>query len=557
MTSKTPSRREILKGAAVVSAAALLSRWSKLTAADAPAVVTDSKTGGPSKLNVLFLMSDDMRPELSCYGNPINPTPNVAALAKAGIMFERGYCQYPLCNPSRTSMLTGHQVINTGVSDNTAGSFFWTKHPDWVSLPKYFKQHGYVTARTGKIFHFDDGPAWSEGGQAGGADPSEAFDIPIPNPAANVYGQAAPAASAPAAASASDAAPDVNEIMRYNRQVSASAGKTKAGYSDQIVMLEGDGQGHGDYNTADRAIEYLQKYKDQPFFIGCGFVKPHSPPTAPKKYFDMLPIEKIQLPVDFAPSRTVPAGFPEGCLRPKNADLFIGRDATPEQAKQVIQAYYASVAWTDWNIGRVIAELDRLGLREKTIICFVADHGYQLGEKGKWSKAGSLWEEGARVPYILAHPKVKGNGQVCQRIVEELNIYPTLLELCDLPKADGQEGRSMVSLLDNPKAEWDRPAYTVWRESGDSLTGIGVRVERWRYADYVLGGPMLLDMENDPHQLKNLAHDPRYAEVTQKMADLVTQYKNGDAPKAKAPIFAGPFAPGAAPLPALPTPAPA
>ncbi len=445
-------------------------------------------------------------------------------------MFERGFCQYPLCNPSRTSMLTGRQVINTGIMDNSAGSFFWNAHPDWVSLPKYFMQHGYITARTGKIFHFDDGPAWGVGGGAAGAtDPSEAFDIPMLNSRPGVFGQAAPAASS--GSGAVPAQPTLDEITRYNRQASSNAGKTKAGYSDEIIKLEGDGQGHGDYATADRAIEYLQQYKDQPFFIGCGFVKPHSPPAAPQRFFDMLPLDKIQLPVDYAPRRTVPEGFPEGCLRPRNADLFIGRDSTPETAKEVIQAYYASVAWTDWNIGRVIAELDRLGLREKTIICFSADHGYQLGEKGKWSKAGSLWEEGARIPIMIAAPQAKGNGQVCRRIVETINLYPTLSELCGLPKPDGMEGRSMTALLNDPQAEWNYPAFTVWKENGDAPTGLGVRVENWRYAEYDLGGPMLLDMVNDPHQLKNLAHDPKYADVTAKMADLIKQYRTREFPR--------------------------
>jgi arylsulfatase A-like enzyme len=220
--------------------------------------------------------------------------------------------------------------------------------------------------------------------------------------------------------------------------------------------------------------------------------------------------------------------------------LFIGRDATPEAAKQVIQAYLASIAWVDWNIGRVIAELDRLGLREKTIICFSADHGYQLGEKGKWSKAGSLWEEGARIPLFIAAPKAKGNGQVCQRIVENLNIYPTLVDLCGLPMPAGQEGRSMTALLENPQATWNYPAYTVWRENGNQPTGWGVRVERWRYAEYDLGGPMLLDMENDPHQLKNLALNPAYADITAKLADMIKQYKTQNFPRPAYEPFAAP-----------------
>jgi arylsulfatase A-like enzyme len=189
-------------------------------------------------------------------------------------------------------------------------------------------------------------------------------------------------------------------------------------------------------------------------------------------------------------------------------------------------------------MGRVIAELDQLGLREKTIIVFIADHGYQLGEKGKWSKAGSLWEEGSRVPHIIAAPNATGNGRKCTRIVQSLNMYPTLVELCGLPMPDGQEGVSMVPLLENPDAEWDLPAYTVWSEDGKTLTGIAVRLERWRYAEYVLGGPMLLDMQNDPHQLQNLAHDPKYADVVAKMSGLIQKYKDSAIIKTPAPASA-------------------
>ncbi len=507
-----PTPREILKGAAAVGLAAAFSRWSNLTAADAPAVKTDSKTADQPKYNVLFLMADDMRPELGCYGNALNPTPHINALAKAGVMFERGYCQFPLCCPSRSSMLTGRQVINTGVLGNR--TWFGDVHPELVSLPKYFQQHGYVTARTGKIFHggIDDTAAWSIGGEprslAGAGESDMTATIPATRP-----GQV------------------ISDLAKRNQALSRTTGMTTAQYSDRAIMLEGDGEGHGDYATADRAIEFLRQYKDQPFFIGCGFVKPHSPPTAPQKYFDLLQLDKIPLPVDFAAHRTLPEGFPEGCLRPRNADLFIGRDASPDEAKKMTQAYFASIAWADWNLGRVLTELDALGLREKTIICFSADHGYQLGEKGKWSKAGSLWEEGARIPMMIAAPKSRGNGQICQRPVETLNLYPTVTELCGLPIPEKQEGRSMTKLLDDPKAEWNYPAYTVWSENGTSLTGIAVRVEHWRYAEYDLGGPMLLDMDHDPHQLKNLAHDPKYADVAAKLSDLIKQYKTGEFPR--------------------------
>lgn len=515
MSASPTSRRNFIKGAAALGAATLLSRLPGLKAADVPAAPS---VGGPApKYNVLFFMSDDMRPELACYGNPIATTPTIDALARSGVMFERGYCQYPLCCPSRSSMLTGRQVINTGVYGNR--TWLGDLHPEFISLPKWFKQHNYVTARSGKIFHggIDDTEAWIAGGEArvlAGA------------------GEVKPAPDGP------DLKPDpaeLTDLAKRNQEASSSTGLTTSKYSDRTIVLEGNGEGNGDYTTADRAIDYLQLYKDQPFFIACGFVKPHSPPTAPQRFYDMYGIDKIQLPVDFAPHRTVPEGFPEGCLRPENADLFIGRDATPEEARRVTQAYLSSIAWVDWNMGRVIAELDRLGLREKTIIVFSADHGYQLGEKGKWSKAGSLWEEGSRIPIIIDAPNAKGNGQKCTRIVQTLNLYPTLVDLCGLPMPEGQEGLSMTPLLENPQAEWDHPAYTVWSEDGKTLTGVAVRIERWRYAEYVLGGPMLLDMENDPHQLKNLAHDPQYADVTAKMSALIQKYKDSAIVKTPAP----------------------
>src|SRR4030095_9212988 len=161
---------------------------------------------------------------------------------------------------------------------------------------------------------------------------------------------------------------------------------------------------------------------------------------------------------------TVPEGFPSAAIRAKNADLFIGRDASPQESREMIRAYLASAAWVDWLTGRVLTELDQLGLREKTIIVFWGDHGYQLGEKGKWSKAGSLFEQGDRVPFIIVPPKAKPAGQSCARIVQAVDFYPTLTELCGLNPRGEIEGRSLVPLLNNPKAEWNRPAFTVWSE---------------------------------------------------------------------------------------------
>jgi arylsulfatase A-like enzyme len=442
------------------------------------------------KLNVLFIISDDLRAEPECFGGKAK-TPNIDALAAAGVRFDRAYCQYPLCNPSRSSMLTGRYPVTTGVLGNRTR--FREAHPDWITLPQYFKDNGYVVGRAGKIFHggLDDAISWSEGAdRAGGADTEE---------------EALPPTTSPT-----------------QRPLS------KSEYSDRMVVLEGDGEAHGDWKTAERTIAFLQKHKDELFFAACGFVKPHSPPSAPQRFYDLYPLDQIELPPDFQPRPTVPPGFPRGAIRRNNADLFIGRDATPQAAKEMTRAYLASASWMDMLAGRVIAELDRLGLRDRTIIVFWGDHGYQLGEKGKWSKAGSLWEQGARVPMIIAAP---GRTGTCERIVQALDFYPTLVELCGLPKRDDLEGLSLVPLLNDPKAGWDHPAFTIWSEDGRTITGAAIRDEKYRYAEFDggRGGAMLLDEANDPHELKNLSDDPQYAAVradlSAKLNGYVSRYK--------------------------------
>ncbi len=457
------------------------------------------------KPNVLFFMVDDLRVELGCYGSRFQAqTPHIDALAKSGVRFDRNYCQFPLCNPSRASLLTGRKPTTSGVIGNRTD--FRTLHPDWTSLPQLFANNGYVTMRAGKIYHggFDDAPSWN---RASEKDPSIA-DGSSPGIGRN---KEIPRAQIPQ--------PD-------GVLAPLPADNARSAYSDRIVILDGNGEGHGDHTTADRTIENLRKYKDQPFFIGCGFIKPHSPPTAPQKFFDLYDVDKIKLPPDFAAWPTVPPGFPSAAIRKRNADLFIGRGASEAEAKEYIRAYLASTSWTDWNIGRVLAELDALGLRDNTIIVLVADHGYQLGEKGKWSKAGSLFEMGTRVPLLIAAPGMTGNGESCFRPVESLDIYPTLVDLCGLPKQKEIEGASLVPLLKKPSAKWDKPAYSIWSEDGKSIYGVAVRTEQWRYAEYGKNGEngaMLLDPK-DPDELKNFADDPKYKSVVTELSALTRKY---------------------------------
>ncbi len=432
------------------------------------------------KYNVIIIASDDLRPSLGCYGDTLAKTPNLDKLAARGVRFDRAYTQFPLCNPSRSSLLTGKYPTQTGVMDNEL--YFRALHPELVSLPQHFKANGYVTLRTGKIFHggIDDTAAWTEGGEA-------------------------------------------RRFTGAQRPPSNAESADRIRHSDRIVVLEGDGETNEDYRTASRAIEYLEKYKDQPFFLAIGSAKPHSPPAAPQKFFDLYDADKIPLPVDFKERPEAPPGFPEISIARRNTDLFIGRDASPAEAREMIRAYYASVSFMDAQVGRVLDALDRLKLRDKTIVVFWGDHGYHLGEKGKWSKAYSLFEIATRVPFIIATPETKPG--VSPRTVQLLDMYATLIELCDLkdpyrPQSK-LEGHSLVPLLRHPRARWNYPALSVvmyQRKLGKSVS-----TERWHYVlwDDGKAGEMLTDRINDPHELKNLAADPAHAKTVAEMRVLL------------------------------------
>src|ERR1017187_4613082 len=375
--SKT-SRRSFL---ATAAGAALATTLSGNASEPQPATRNlQPATGTKRPLNVLFFMSDGMRAELASYNSRFNVhSPNIDALGAHGVRFDRNYCQFPLCNPSRSSLFTGHLPRETGVLGNTTAVV--KQHPEWITLPHLFRESGYATLRSGKLFHagLDDPKAWTE------------FDGDVESMHPTTLGtkMEIPRVQIPMPDGALPALPQDN---------------ARAAHSDEILVLEGDGEGAGDYMVADLAIKFLQRVAAEPtkpFFVGCGFSKPHSPPQAPQRFFDMYDPAKIQLPPDFAAWPTVPPGFPKAAIRPRNADLFIGRGASESEAKEVIRAYLASISWADWNLGRVVAELERLKLRVNTVIVFVADHGYQLGEKGKWSKAGSLFEGGTRIPLII------------------------------------------------------------------------------------------------------------------------------------------------------------
>jgi len=430
----------------------------------------------PARPNVLFIISDDLRPDLSCYGSSVE-TPNLDKLAGRGVRFANAWAQYPLCNPSRTSMLTGRYPTTTGALTNRI--YFRDSYPEMVTLPQLFKNAGYQTLRIGKVFHdsADDPNSWTYGAKRPIGAPVSTKPYPL----------------------------DLHRIQ-----------------SDRIIVLEGDGESHSDFKVADDTIAKLREHaaSREPFFMTCGFSKPHSPPTAPKKWFDTISVDSISLPADFKPETDPTPEFPAASLTP-SGDLFIGRKATEVQAREMIQAYQASVKWVDWNAGRVLDTLRELGLDKNTIVVFWGDHGYHLGEKGKWSKHSSLFNIGLRVPLILAGPGISEGG-TSPRVVQALDIFPTLAELCSLSAPEGIEGHSLVPLLHSPSANWAHPAYAVHYGAGKLHRA--VRDERYLYAEFDNGreGAMLIDLKNDLGELKNCIDAEEHRGELLRMKKLLT-----------------------------------
>jgi uncharacterized sulfatase len=472
---------------------AILTVW-----AVAPALAAE-RAAEPRR-NVLFIVSDDLtNTAVGCYGNPVCKTPNIDRLAARGVRFDRAYCQFPLCNPSRSSFLTGMRPDTTKVYENSTQ--FRKNLPDVQTLGQTFQKGGYVVARVGKLYHYgvpaqigtdglDDKPSWQQVVNPRGRDKD-------------------------------DEEKDLIFTLNTTAKGSARFGGSLSWFADLGTDAE-----QTDGKIAAAVVKLLEANQDKPFFLGCGFFRPHTPYVAPKKYFDAYPAAGLELrkvPADHWKEHPAPAFASH---RPEQEKL------TDDLRRQALQAYYASTSFMDAQVGIVLAALDRLKLADKTIVVFISDHGYHLGEHGLWQKM-SLFENSARVPLIIYDPRAKGNGKACARTVELVDLHATLAELAGLP-APKTDGVSLAPLLDDPSAKWDLPALTQVSRGTPTVTGektgknpwfmgYSVRTERYRYTEWDGGrkGTQLYDMEKDPDEWKNLAAEPGYEKVVREMKALL------------------------------------
>jgi len=409
----------------------------------------------PARPNVLFIAVDDLRDWVGYFGhNPQAKTPNYDRLSRMGTSFTRAYCASPVCNPSRTALMSGLRPSTSSVYENNVD--FRPIIPPAKMLTTAFREAGYHVHGAGKIYHeaYRRREEWDDYLEKERGDPRPAADR------------------------------------------SEGVGGIK------FAPLDCRDDELSDWGIADYGIASLQRKHDKPFFLAVGFHKPHMPWNVPRKWFDLFPLESIKLPpylendLDDLPPAAVRMAHPE-------------TDHVPMQKsgrwKEAIQAYLATIAYCDMNLGRLLDALEKSAYRDNTIICLWGDHGWHLGEKHHWRKF-ALWEEATKAPFMWVVPGVTKPDTICERTVDFMSIFPTLTDLCGIPTPAHNEGVSIRRLLADPKASWDLPALTTYRFNNHT-----VRSEGWRYIRYANGDEELYDETRDPNEWTNLAAKPEFA----------------------------------------------
>jgi len=439
--------------------------------------------------NVLFIAIDDLNTRLNCYGVEHIESPNIDRLAARGVRFDRAYCQFPSCGPSRSSVLTGLRPDTTGMLHNRMN--LRDKLPDLVTLPQLFRKNGYRVARVGKIFHQsvptdigssgpDDEKSWDEVINPRGRDKDEEDQLTVYTP----------------------------DLPLPDQMAYLSAGGDDFEQTDGKVAAE----------TIQWLKTHLDTDREKPFFLAAGFYRPHIPYIAPQKYFKKYSLAETVLP-DLSKDYRTASKVPAAALA--STPVWPNFGTTRDQARECVLAYDACVSFVDAQVGLLLDAIDQLGLAENTLIVLWGDHGYHLGEHGLWRK-NSLFEESTRAPLIFSGAGVPAKPEGCERVVEFIDIFPTIAELCGVRPPDGLEGISLTPLLLNPMATWTRPAFSqvVFAEA----PGRSIRTDRWRYNEWGNDGDQgreLYDLLKDPREMQNLASDDRYANLEKQLRSLL------------------------------------
>lgn len=466
--------RNISAGMLGLSAFNPILTWSGREFAGSSPFHSQKNTG---KLNVLFIAVDDLNDWIGALGGyPGVKTPNLDRLAERGVIFTRAYCSAPLCNPSRASLLTGIRPSTSGVYGNRQP--FRKALPDAVTLPQHFMAHGYNVVGGGKIYHgrYPDPPSWHDYFYRP-RDP-----VPPERP--------------------------LNGIRNTSPQFDWGP----IDVSDEDMS---------DYKVTQWGVDYLRRKHNEPFFLGVGIFRPHLPWYVPRKYFELYSLNDIILPIVKEDDLDDVPAIARRIARPKSDHRDVLRTNNWEKA---VRSYLASINFADTCIGLLLDALDRSPYAENTVIVLWGDHGWHLGEKHSWRKY-KLWEESNRTPLIIAAPGVTKPGGRCRRTVSLLDIYPTLVELCGLSPKSGLEGDSLVPLLKDPDAEWDRPVLMTRTRNNHA-----VRSERWRYIRYEDGSEELYDHWFDPLEWINLANKPQFVSVKEKLKTWLPKVNAPDAP---------------------------
>jgi len=468
----------------------VVGRWLRgaLWAVAVLSVVSCAEIGeAAERLNVLFIVSDDMNCELGCYGVDEVKTPSLDRLCERGMRFDAAFCQAPLCNPSRISLLSGLRPDRTGAY--TLFTPTRTHIPDAVMLPECFRKNGYYTVQVGKIFHTGEG-----------FEDPQSWDVLIPETGKQ---------------------PPPEEVLKAGDP----PGPVK--HTIDWAILKTPDEDTPDGRVARQAVGYMKEAvaAKKPFFLGVGFRRPHAPYAAPKKYFDMYPPEST------SPPPAAPEGYAESLLPAALNHAWGPRPLTDQENRELRAAYFACNTFVDAQVGVLLDALDELGLWENTVVVFLGDHGYHLGDHGGLWHKSTMFDESCRVPLIVYAPHMKGAGRPCGELVEFVDLYPTLTQLCGLQSPGNLDGVSLAPQLDDPQRPGKGVAYSLIARNFNrrkntevvDFLGRSVRTDRWRYTEWDDGreGVELYDVEKDPQEFKNLADDPALAATRAELRALL------------------------------------